>query len=78
MFPRFYLSHMTLPLGMCLRTVLTRHEGAQRRAEIRTHTSQRTRCMGHPGLIKHGNIDIKEGTPLKAFVAEDVALLPVH
>lgn len=29
------------------------------------------------GLIKHGkNIDVAEGTPLKAYVADDVALVP--
>ncbi len=38
-----------------------------------------TVLFGPIGLIKHGkNIDIKEGTSLKAFVADDVALLPVQ
>lgn len=37
-----------------------------------------TVLFGPIGLIKHGkNIDIKEGSPLKAYVAEDVTLLPV-
>ena len=37
-----------------------------------------TVLFGPIGLIKHGkNIDIKEGTSLKAFVADDVALPPV-
>lgn len=37
-----------------------------------------TVLFGPIGLIKHGkNIDIKEGTSLKAFVSDDVALLPV-
>jgi len=36
-----------------------------------------TVLFGPIGLIKHGkNIDIKEGTSLKAFVADDVALAP--
>ena len=38
-----------------------------------------TVLFGPIGLIKHGkNIDIKEGSSLKAYVAEDVALLPVQ
>ena len=37
-----------------------------------------TVLFGPIGLIKHGkNIDIKEGTALKAYVADDVALPPV-
>ena len=37
-----------------------------------------TVLFGPIGLIKHGkNIDIKEGTSLKAFVADDVALPPI-
>ncbi len=37
-----------------------------------------TVLFGPIGLIKHGkNIDIKEGTSLKAYVADDVALAPV-
>jgi hypothetical protein len=37
-----------------------------------------TVLFGPIGLIKHGkNIDIKEGTALKAFVADDVALPPI-
>lgn len=37
-----------------------------------------TVLFGPIGLIKHGkNIDIKEGTSLKAYVADDVALPPV-
>jgi hypothetical protein len=34
-----------------------------------------TVLFGPIGLIKHGkNIDVKTGTPLKAYVADDVAL----
>lgn len=37
-----------------------------------------TVLFGPIGLIKHGkNIDIKQGTALKAFVADDVALAPI-
>ncbi|AFL86932.1 hypothetical protein Terro_0592 [Terriglobus roseus DSM 18391] len=37
-----------------------------------------TVLFGPIGLIKHGkNIDIKEGTSLKAFVADDIALPPL-
>lgn len=37
-----------------------------------------TVLFGPIGLIKHGkNIDIKEGSALKAYVADDVALAPV-
>jgi hypothetical protein len=43
-----------------------------------TSTVVLTVLFGPIGLIKHGkNIDIKEGTPLTAYVADDVALLPV-
>jgi hypothetical protein len=36
-----------------------------------------TVLFGPIGLIKHGKeIDIKQGTPLKAFVADDIALAP--
>jgi hypothetical protein len=36
-----------------------------------------TVLFGPIGLIKHGKeIDIKQGTPLKAFVADDIALPP--
>lgn len=36
-----------------------------------------TVLFGPIGLIKHGkNIDIKEGTPFTAYVADDVTLLP--
>jgi hypothetical protein len=35
-----------------------------------------TVLFGPIGLIKHGkNIDVKTGTPLKAYVADDVALI---
>ena len=37
-----------------------------------------TVLFGPIGLIKHGqNIDIKEGSPLKAYVADDIALPPI-
>ena len=37
-----------------------------------------TVLFGPIGLIKHGkDIDVKEGTPLAAFVDDDVALVPV-
>ncbi len=37
-----------------------------------------TVLFGPIGLIKHGkDIDIKQGTPLKVFVGDDVALAPV-
>jgi hypothetical protein len=37
-----------------------------------------TVLFGPIGLIKHGkDIDIKQGTPLKAYVADDIALTPV-
>jgi hypothetical protein len=43
-----------------------------------TSTVVLTVLFGPIGLIKHGkNIDIKEGTPLTAYVSDDVALLPV-
>jgi hypothetical protein len=36
-----------------------------------------TVLFGPIGLIKHGkNIDIKQGTPLKAYVSDDIALPP--
>ena len=36
-----------------------------------------TVLFGPIGLIKHGkNVEIKQGTPLKAYVADDIALLP--
>jgi hypothetical protein len=38
-----------------------------------------TVLFGPIGLIKHGkNIDVKAGTPLKAYVADDIALPPVQ
>jgi hypothetical protein len=37
-----------------------------------------TVLFGPIGLIKHGkNIEIKQGTPLKAYVSDDTALPPV-
>lgn len=43
-----------------------------------TSTVVLTVLFGPIGLIKHGkNVDIKQGTALKAFVADDIALLPV-
>lgn len=35
-----------------------------------------TQRFGPLGFIKHGNIDIKQGTPLTAYVADDIALPP--
>ena len=38
-----------------------------------------TVLFGPIGLIKHGkNVDIKQGTPLKAFVSDDIALPPAQ
>jgi hypothetical protein len=38
-----------------------------------------TVLFGPVGRIKHGkNIDVKAGTPLKAYVADDIALAPVQ
>ncbi len=38
-----------------------------------------TVLFGPIGLIKHGkNVEVKAGTPLSAFVDEDIALLPVQ
>ena len=43
-----------------------------------TSTVVLTVLFGPIGLIKHGkNIEIKEGTALKAFVSDDVPLLPI-
>jgi hypothetical protein len=37
-----------------------------------------TVLFGPIGLIKHGkNVEIKQGSALHAFVADDVALLPI-
>jgi hypothetical protein len=38
-----------------------------------------TVLFGPIGLIKHGkDIDIKEGTPLKSFVADDILVPPAN